>query len=123
MVNAVEGAAVMTSNRTKIFTQIITCEPCRFVSQRETEYYATRHCYVHHIRAVECGTLGECRRAVGSWRVAQDVEEQRLSLNQQILRLAEGVHVEHVATQRLCRVVTTILLSAEGNSLQGVLGS
>ena len=74
---------------------------------------------IHHVGEVKRCALGQRIGTVASWRVAQNVVQHWHALGHDILALANGEHVEHVAIQRCRLIVVAILCHAERNGLQG----
>ena len=109
---------------TRQFIYVANCiavKPVQLVSHREAEIQAAGHRQVHGVAVVERSTLGQCRRAVGSRRVAQDIEQDGLAVGHQLLAAAQGEEVEHVGVQRLGLEVDIVLHGAEGHRPQGIL--
>ena len=73
---------------------------------------------VHHVRIVQCSALGQRVRTVGSRRVTQDIEQQRLTISQKFCALANGEHIEHIALQGLSLKEGSVAHHGEGHRLQ-----
>ena len=99
----------------------ISIEPGISICIREAKRHSALHRQVHGVRTVERCSLGKCCRTVGSRRVAQDVEEHRLTVGQQFLATSYREQVKHVTLKRLCLKVGAVLKHTEGHGLQGVL--
>ena len=96
-----------------------TCVVLQRGAHRQVEDHACHQHHAHRVGIVQRGALGQCVRAVGSGRVAQDVEEDGLAVGQDVLAGASGEHVEHVAVEGFGLVVGAVLLYAKVHALQG----
>ena len=77
--------------------------------------------HFHLIGQLECRAFRQGGAAAASWRVAQDVDEQRCAAGQHVLAFARGKQVQHIAAQGLCLVGGAVLRQRHRHGAQGVI--